>query len=383
MKYFLSAGEASGDLHASQLIAALKQYDSDAVFMFLGGDMMHEVAGAAPVIHYNRMAYMGFTDVIAHLPQVLGNLSAAKKAIESYRPDAVILVDYPSFNLKLAAHAHSLGIPVYYYISPKVWAWKEHRVKQIKRYVRRMYSILPFETDFYRNRHNYEITYVGNPSVEEIDNRAAALPPADKFLESHGITDSRPVIAIVPGSRRGEISRNLPIMTEAASHFPEYQAIVAGAPGIEQEYYSRFTTLPVFKDSTFELMSAASAALVTSGTATLEAALIGTPQVVCYRSNGSRLTYKMYSKLLKIPFVSLPNLICNREIVKELLMHYCTVDNVSRQLSEILPGTQGNERMRRDYRDMRRILGDSQAAANTARSIISDLNRLHTQTARP
>ena len=322
------------------------------------------------------MAYMGFTDVIAHLPQVLGNLSAAKKAIESYRPDAVILVDYPSFNLKLAAHAHSLGIPVYYYISPKVWAWKEHRVKQIKRYVRRMYSILPFETDFYRNRHNYEITYVGNPSVEEIDNRAAALPPADKFLESHGITDSRPVIAIVPGSRRGEISRNLPIMTEAASHFPGYQAIVAGAPGIEQEYYSRFTTLPVFKGSTFELMSAASAALVTSGTATLEAALIGTPQVVCYRSNGSRLTYKMYSKLLKIPFVSLPNLICNREIVKELLMHYCTVDNVSRQLSEILPGTQGNERMRRDYRDMRRILGDSQAAANTARAIIDDLNAL-------
>ncbi len=375
MKYFLSAGEASGDLHASQLIEALKRRDSDARFCSLGGDMMERAAGVAPLIHYNKMAYMGFGDVIMHLPQVLGNLSEAKRALESERPDALILVDYPSFNLKLAAHAFKLGIPVYYYISPKVWAWKEHRVKQIKRYVRRMFSILPFEVGFYRDRHGYDITYVGNPSVEEIDTRASRLAPTDEFLKSRGITDPRPVLALVPGSRRGEISRNLPIMAEVARRHPEYQPLVAGAPGIEPEFYSRITDLLVLRDSTFELIAAASAALVTSGTATLETALLGTPQVVCYRSNGSKLTYNMYRRLLKIPFVSLPNLIGNREIVKELLMHHCTVDNVDRELSEILPGAPRHQKMIDDYRDMRRVLGDSHAADNTALAIIDDIKQ--------
>lgn len=373
MKYFISAGEASGDLHAAQLINALKERDTNASFTFLGGDMMQQGAGNAPLIHYNDMAYMGFTDVIMHLKQVLGNLKTAKDAITAGKPDAVILVDYPSFNLKLAAHAYKLGIPVYYYISPKVWAWKEGRVKHIKRYVRRMFSILPFETAFYRDRHGYEITYVGNPSVEEIDRHKSALPPVDEFLKSHGISDTRPVIAIVPGSRRGEISRNLPIMATVATRHPEYQPIVAGAPGIEPEFYNRFTSLPVLKDATFELMSAATAALVTSGTATLEAALLGTPQVVCYRSNGSKLTYNMYRRLLKIPFVSLPNLICGREIVKELLMHHCTVENVDHELRAILPGNPGHGTMLSDYADMRSRLGASHAAEVTAAAILTDM----------
>lgn len=372
MNYFLSAGEASGDLHAAQLVAAIKRLDSGAGFSFLGGDLMAEAAGAAPLIHYRDMAYMGFCEVVRHLPQVLGNLRRAKKAISDIRPDAVILVDYPSFNLKLAAYAHSLGIPVYYYISPKVWAWKEYRVKDIKRYVRRLFSILPFEVEFFK-RHGYDVEYVGNPSVEEIRDRMSSMPAREAFCTQYKIEPGRPYIALVPGSRRGEIRNNLPVMAEVAGRFPAYQAVVAGAPGIDREFYRRYTSLPVVEGATFELMGHAAAALVTSGTATLEAAILQVPQVVCYRANGSRLSYELFKRILKIPFVSLPNLIAGREVVHEALVYLCTPDIVAGELRAVLPGGERRDKIFNGYKLMLDRLGDKQAAMTAAGAIIADL----------
>lgn len=373
MKYFISAGEASGDLHASELIRALRHTDASAAFSFLGGDLMAAAAGSAPVIHYRDMAFMGFVDVVKHLGAVTGNLRTAKETITRMRPDAVILVDYPSFNLRLAAHAHALGIPVYYYISPKVWAWKEGRVKKIRKYVKRMYSILPFEVDFYRNRHGYEVEYVGNPSAEEVDARISALPSPEQFAAAHGLDAGRPVLALVPGSRVSEIRNNLAIMAEVAARHPGYQAVVAGAPAVDAGLYSSLTSLPVVFGSTFELMGVADVALVTSGTATLECALLGTPQVVCFRHGGSKLVYNMYKRLLKIPFVSLPNLIAGRAVVPEMLMHLCTVDSVDAELTAILPGTPGRQAQLDGYALMRSRLGDTPAAVTAATSLCNDL----------
>lgn len=380
MRYFISAGEPSGDLHAAQLIKALKEVDRYAEFAFLGGDLMAEEAGVTPVIHYRDMAFMGFSEVIRHLPQVLTNLKQACNAITDAMPDALILVDYPSFNLKLAAHAKKLGISVYYYISPKVWAWKEHRVKQIKRFVDRMFCIFPFEVDFYKRRHDYDVTYVGNPSVEEIDEKLRHIPSREEFLNRYNLPD-KPIIAIVPGSRKSEIKNNLMIMEQAAAAHPEYQTVIAGAPGIDLEYYGYYITpgTPIVKDATFELMHHAKAALVTSGTATLECALLNTPQVVCYRSNGIKLSYQIMEKILKVPFVSLPNLIANRRIVPEMLVHKCTPELVGRELSNILPGRPGFDNQREGYSLMRRILGESNAAATTATAIHNALRPKITQ----
>lgn len=373
MKYFISAGEASGDLHASELIKAITIEDAEAQFMFLGGDLMAVSAGREPVIHYRDMAFMGFIDVIKHLGTVTHNLKVAKNTITDWRPDAVILVDYPSFNLRLAAHAYKAGIPVFYYISPKVWAWKEGRVKQIKKYVTRMYSILPFEVDFYQKRHGYDITYVGNPSAQEIDARIPSIPSAAGFASAHGLDPGKPILALVPGSRVSEIKANLTIMAEVASRHGEYQAVIAGAPSIDAELYASISSLPVVRNVTFELMGVAEAALVTSGTATLEAALLNTPQVVCFRHGGSKLVYNMYKHLLKIPYVSLPNLIAGQQIVPEMLMHLCTVDTVDSELIKIMPGSDGRAKMLSGYRLMRERLGTSEAATITAHDIISRL----------
>ena len=374
MKYFLSVGEASGDIHAAALISAIRETDQEATFAYLGGDLMHNASGTAPVIHYREMAYMGFSEVIRHLPQVLGNLKHAKKAISDFKPDALILVDYPSFNLKLARHAHSIGIPVYYYISPKVWAWKEYRVKDIKRYVRQLFSILPFEVEFFR-KHDYEVTYVGNPSVEEIELRAKNAPDRTTFLSTHNIPD-KPILALVPGSRQGEIRNNLPIMLEVAKRFPQFNPIVAGAPGIDSDIYRKYTSYQVVTGATFDLMKHSEVALVTSGTATLEAALLRTPQVVCYRANGSKFSYNLFKRILKINYVSLPNLISNDAIVPEMLLHHCNANEVSAEVERILPGTPGRDKMLADYQHMREILGDSNAAHATATAIYNDIYNL-------
>lgn len=384
MKYFLSAGEASGDIHASYLIRALREMDKNAEFAFLGGDLMSRQSGCSPLIHYRDMAFMGFSEVIRHLPTVLGNLRRAKQAIAASRPDALILVDYPSFNLKLAEYAFSLGIPVYYYISPKVWAWKEHRVKQIRRFVRHVYCILPFEPEFYKSRHDYAATYVGNPSKEEVDIKLSEESPRRQFLDRHRLPD-KPILALIPGSRRAEIKNNLMVMQQAALRFPDMQTVVASAPGIDLAYYGYYIApgTPIVADDTFELMRHAQAAMVTSGTATLECALIGTPQIVCYRSNGMKLTYDIMSRILKIPFVSLPNLIAGHEVVPEMLLHLCNPDSIARKLNDILPGRPGHDNQLEGYRLIRQRLGDSKAAPTTAAAIIADLKSLHRPAAQP
>ena len=377
IKIFLSAGEASGDLHAGELMEALareaEHLGITADFTYLGGDVMARAAGHAPLIHYRDMAYMGFSEVIRNLGKVRKNLQTAREAIKRERPDAVILVDYPSFNLRLARTARSLGIPVYYYIAPKVWAWKKWRVRQLRRYCREILSILPFEIEFFK-RHGVNATYVGNPSLSEIDSRACRLTPRATLLAKAGLPQETRFIALVPGSRHGEIRNNLPLMAEAAARFPAYTPIVAGAPGIEPGYYRRLTDLPVLEGETFSLMAHADAALVTSGTATLECALLGTPQAVCYRSGGSRLTYNIMKRILTIPFVSLPNLIPGREIVRELLLHLCTPDAMASELQRLLPGGAGRDRQLADYRQLRTILGSEDAPTNAASAIISDLN---------
>ncbi|MBD5214603.1 MAG: lipid-A-disaccharide synthase [Bacteroidales bacterium] len=376
MKYFICAGEASGDLHASYLIAAIKREDPTAEIVFLGGEMMAEVAGHKPLIHYKDMAFMGFVDVVRHLGAVRHNLSVALGAIDAGRPDAVILVDYPSFNLRLAAHAHKHGIPVYYYISPKVWAWKEGRVKKIRKYVRRMYSILPFEVDFYSRRHGYKVDYVGNPSAEEVEMKRASLPSRVEFARLHGLDPEKPIMALVPGSRVSEIKNNLAIMAEVAARHKDFQAVIAGAPNVSDQLYSQITVLPVVHGATFELVGVADVALVTSGTATLEAALLETPQVVCFRHGGSRLVYNMYKKLLKIPYVSLPNLIAGEAIVPELLMHLCTVDSVDGELCKILPGEEGRAQMLSGYKRMKTALGTTPAAPTAAHLLVEDLKKI-------
>ncbi|MBD5266088.1 MAG: lipid-A-disaccharide synthase [Bacteroides sp.] len=392
MKYFFSAGEASGDVHAAQVIKELLRLDPDAEICFLGGDRMAEAAGKAPLIHFSRMAFMGFIDVAAHLPEVMGNFKTAKEAIRTMRPDAVILVDYPGFNLTLAKYAKGLGIKVFYYIAPKLWAWKSYRIKQIKRYVDEVFSILPFEPAWFGER-GVNVTYVGNPSVEEVEEAIKSLPPRGEFLSRHGLTD-RPILALVPGSRVGEIKANLPVMDAVARRHPDLQTVVAGAPSLKKEFYARFTDFPVIDAATLGLMADSRVALVTSGTASLECALTGCPQVVCYRAVGWKWAHDIFVHILKIPYVSLPNLVggkIDREtrrkvnedavksgvrgcIVPEMLVHNCTPDNVDRQLSLIIPDGAPREAQLEGYARIRQILHTpTPAAANVARLIVNKL----------
>ena len=376
MKYMLVAGEASGDLHASNVINSLKKLDSKAEFRFVGGDMMAKAGGKAPDIHYDRLNVMGFSEVLRKLPALLSNLKEVKKIIKAYCPDVLILVDYPGFNLKLAKFAHKNGIRVDYFISPKIWAWKEWRVKAIKKYVDHMYSILPFEEAFY-DRHGYEVKYVGNPSVQEIDHALGHLPPKKHFMERQGFVNTeKPIIALLPGSRKGEIKNNLPIMIEVAKRFPEYQFAVAAAPAVPEKFYREIAQDPglqVVFGATPSLLKYSVAALVTSGTATLETALIGTPQVVCYRANGLKLSYKIMEKLLKVKYVSLPNLIMNNGIVPEMLVHNCTPDKVARELAPLLQHSPKREWQVNGYRNMRRRLGNSVASDYVAELITDSL----------
>lgn len=370
MKYFLIAGEASGDLHASHLMASLKQLDPQAEFRFLGGDLMAEQAGLQPIIHYRDMAYMGFADVVKHLGKILGFLGTARRAIDEWQPEALILVDYPSFNLKVAKYAHNLGIPVHYFISPKVWVWKEWRVKDIRRYVDHMYCILPFEPDWYRER-DYTAVYVGNPTVQEVAQASADFPDFSHFIEQNGLPD-RPVIALVPGSRVREIRDNLPLMLEAAARHPEYQAVIAGAPSITDDLYRDVLgakKVPVLRDKTYPLVHHARVALVTSGTATLETALLGTPQVACYRFNGSKWSYNFYRRLLSGKYVTLPNLITDEPVIPELLMHLCTVDSIDDHLTRLLGDTPERAAMLDGYHRLAARLGTSVCTVTAARLI--------------
>lgn len=369
------AGEASGDLHASSVIQSLKKLDKDAEIRFFGGDLMAKASGRLPELHYDRMNVMGFSEVIRKFPVIMRNFRQARKLLNDFRPDALVLVDYPGFNLRMAKYAHKLGIPVHYFISPKVWAWKEWRVKKIKKYVDRMYSILPFEVAFYKN-HNYDVTYVGNPSVQEIAYSIGHIPPRKHFMERQGITDPRPIIALLPGSRSSEIRNNLPLMIAAAKRFPEFQYIVAAAPAVPEKFYREVAQDPGIKlvfGSTHTLVKYSEAAVVTSGTATLETALIGTPQVVVYRANGVKLSYKIMEKLLKIKYVSLPNLIVNNSVVPELLVHECTVESITRELSPLLQPSPRRSSQIAGYKTMQRKLGNFVAAEYVAELIADSL----------
>lgn len=371
MLYYILAGEASGDLHASRLIAALQVHDPDARFIFLGGDLMEIQAGTHPIIHYRDMAFMGFSEVLRNLGAVRHNLRMAKAVIPAAKPDAVIAVDYPSFNLKVAAEAHRAGIPVFYFISPKIWAWKSWRVKDIRKTVEQVYSILPFEPDFYA-RHDFHSVYVGNPSVGEVAAALSTAPTREEFLRRHRLRDRR-MIALMPGSRVSEIRNNLPIMIRAVHPFVQCRPIIVGAPGIDDSLYAEFgatVNCPVIREpETAHILAHMHVALVTSGTATLETALVGIPQVVCYRSNGSRISYELMKRILNVDFVSLPNLIADAAVVPEMLLHQCTPALISDRLAPLIADSPKRAAQIEGYDRIRRILGTQDAADATAADI--------------
>ena len=370
MRYYLIAGEASGDLHASHLMLALKKQDPQAEFRFFGGDLM-TVVGGQRVRHYRELAYMGFIPVLLHLPTILRNMKMCKQDISQWKPDAVILIDYPGFNLKIAQYVKAHRIcPVYYYISPKIWAWKEYRIKNIKRDVDELFSILPFEVDFFECKHHYPIHYVGNPTVQEVR----------EFLEKDTQRCShlnKPVIALLAGSRRQEIKDNLPAMLSATAHLTDqYNLVLAGAPSVDASYYKPFlegSAVQLVSNQTYQLLSQATAALVTSGTATLETCMFSVPQVVCYKTPLPLITGFLKRRLLKVPYVSLVNLIARREVVPELVADSFSVDNIRRELESLLPGGSQRERMLSDYEEVHRLLGESHAADEAASIMVNQL----------
>ncbi len=375
MKYYLIAGEASGDLHASNLMRAIKEQDPKADFRFFGGDLM-QAQGGKLVKHYREMAFMGFISVIANIDKVFSNLRQCKKDITAYRPDILILIDYPGFNLKIAKFAKkTLNIPVCYYISPKIWAWKEYRIKTIKKYIDLMLCILPFEVDFYR-KHNFPVTYVGNPTADELSERPYADETFKKFCDENNLNE-KPIIALLAGSRRQEIKANLPDMIKAVSEFPGHQAVIAGAPGIEESFYSPIvanTNISVVFGKTYRLLQQSEAALVTSGTATLETALLQIPQVVCYQIGGGRFTYELFKRILSVPYISLVNLIANKEVVKELVAHLFSASNMAHELNRILNDKTARSEMQEGYETILRRLGTPGAANRAAQKILSTLN---------
>lgn len=378
MKYYLIVGEASGDLHASRLMKAIKREDPEAQFRFFGGDMMSSVGGER-VRHYRELAYMGFIPVLLHLRTILGNMAWCKKDIMQWQPDALILVDYPGFNLKIARYIHANSdIPVCYYISPKIWAWKEWRIKDIRRDVDHMFSILPFEIDFYEKKHRYPICYVGNPTAEEVRQyRETHNETFASFASRHGLS-SKPVIALLAGSRKQEIKDNLPAMIAAASRRGDCQLVLAGAPGIERDYYTRFVAgkgVTVVYDDTYALLSHARAAVVTSGTATLETALFGVPQVVCYETPLHTIVSALRKRLLSVQHVSLVNLIAGEEVVKELVAEKFSADNIHAELVRLLDDEDYRARMCDGYDRVWSLIGDSRPSERAAREIVEILSR--------
>lgn len=380
MKYYLIVGEASGDLHASRLMRSLKKYDELAEFRFFGGDLM-AAEGGTRVKHYKELAYMGFVPVLLHLGTIFSNMKRCKEDIVAWKPDVVILVDYPGFNLNIAKFLKkNTLIPVYYYISPKIWAWKEWRIKSIKRDVSEMFSILPFEVPFYEQKHKYPIHYVGNPTAQEVaEFRAGYHQTHEEFCRENNLDSRKPIVALLAGSRLQEIKDNLPAMIEVAERFEDYQMVLAGAPSIEDEYYDKFlegTPVRVVKNKTFQLLSHTTAALVTSGTATLETALFNVPQVVCYETPLPKLIRFAFNHVLKVDYISLVNLVANKEVVPEMFADKFTIDGIANELFKILPGQPARERMLAEYQEVVRELG-SKVAPDEAASIMVDLLRKH------
>ena len=388
MRYYLIAGEASGDLHASRLMRSLKKKDPKAEFRFFGGDLM-AAEGGTLVKHYRELAYMGFIPVLMHLPTILRNMERCKQDIVEWQPDVVILVDYPGFNLNIAKFVHRakvtppstihhpLSTKVFYYIAPKIWAWKEYRIKNIKRDVDVLFSILPFEVEFFEQKHHYPIHYVGNPTAQEVREWRPTPSPSLNGGESGGA----PIIALLAGSRKQEIKDNLPAMIEATRHLADqYDIVLAGAPSIEPEYYKPFlenSSVRLVMNETYPLLAKATAALVTSGTATLETCMFGVPQVVCYETPLPRLIGWLRKRVLKVKYISLVNLIADREVVTELVAETFSVDNIRRELELILPNGSKRQQMLNDYKEVHRRLGESNAPDQAADLMIHLLSNRH------
>ena len=368
MKYYIIAGEASGDLHGSNLIKELQKLDSSAEFRAWGGDLM-QATGATLVKHYRDLAFMGFVEVLMNIRTIFKNLAYCKEDITRYQPHALILVDYPGFNLRIAEWAKQQGIKVIFYISPQVWAWKESRVKKMKQTIDKMIVILPFEQHYFKEKWNWDVEYVGHPLVQVIDDhkkKAAADPWGD-----------RPIIALLPGSRKQEIAKKLPIMLDVAAHFPGYQFMVAKAPGIDEDYYHElmkpYLNVSEVGNQTYDLLAQSAAALVTSGTATLETALFGVPQVVCYK--GNNISYQIAKRVIKVKYISLVNLIMDKLVVKELIQDQLTTDNLVYELRNLLENPNRKKQIQEDYQALKNALSSKgNASQNAARSIAEFLS---------
>ncbi len=371
MRYYIIAGEASGDLHGSNLVKELKLLDKEAGIRCWGGDLMQQ-AGAELVKHYRDLAFMGFIEIVKNLPEILRNLSFCKKDILAFKPDTLILIDYPGFNLRIAHWAKEQNIKVVYYISPQVWAWKENRVKKMKTSIDKMLVILPFEKEYYKNKWNWEVEYVGHPLVEEIDSKRHA--GIEKKLSD------KPVIALLPGSRQQEILKKLPVMLDVCSAFPSYQCIVAKAPGQEDAFYEElmkgYSNVSSVRGQTYDLLLQSAAALVTSGTATLETALFAVPEIVCYK--GSAISYQIARRVIKVKYISLVNLIMDKPVVKELIQDELTADNLKKELNDLLSNTTRQQQLQTDYSALKELLGKGgNASAKAAAAIWKFLQSTH------
>ncbi len=367
MKYYLIAGEASGDLHGAKLMEAIKNNDPEAEFRFWGGDKM-QAQGGTLVKHYRDLAFMGFAEVLLNLRTILGNIAFCKKELVDYQPDVVVLIDYPGFNLRMAKFASKQGLKVAFYISPTVWAWKQGRVKTIKKYVDRMMVILPFEKAFYA-RFDYEVDFVGNPLLDELEDEE--MISRARFIRENKL-DERPVIALLPGSRVQEIQRMLKPMLELIPDFPDHQFVIAGVPSVNKDIYPQSDDVRIVFGQTHTLLRNAEAALVTSGTATLETALLNVPQVVCYKAGA--VSYAIAKSLVHLKFISLVNLIMDREVVRELLQEDCTTQALREELKKVLPGSGTRDSMLSDYRQLIEKLG-TRGASEKAATVVHELAR--------
>ena len=375
MKYYIIAGEASGELHGSNLVKGLIQVDKNADIRAWGGDLM-EIAGATIVKHYKETAFMGIFAVLANLRKISNNFKECKSDILSYQPDVLILIDYPGFNLRMAKFAKQNNLKVFYYISPKVWAWKENRVKSIKKYVDKLFVIFPFEKDFYK-KHNYSVEFAGNPLVDAIENRTQKDQSFDDFIK-HNNLNNKPIIALLPGSRKQEISQILPIMLEMIPEYPEYQFVIAGTKALDENVYKQLIknkNVSIVYDNTYSIIQQAKVALVTSGTATLETALLLTPQIVCYKFKEGKLIYILGQKLLKIKFISLVNIIMDQEVVIELIQHHLTKINLKIELDNILFNETYNTKMLEKYNELKNKLGEAGASKRFAQLMYNYLHK--------
>lgn len=373
MKYYIIAGEASGDMHAANLMKEISKEDGNASFRCHGGDLMQE-AGGEIIRHYKHTAVMGFVNVLKNLGKIKANLDFIKADIKDWQPDAVILVDFPGFNLKIAKYTKSIGIKNYYYISPKIWAWKKWRIKSIKKYIDRMLCIFPFEVDFYKE-FDYPVFYGGNPLVDAIERNLDRTQTKESFLEKNALED-KPIIALLAGSRKQELNKILPEMLNVIKDYPDYQFVIAGAPSMNDEDYKSYISgfdVKLVYEQTYQLVYHAKAALVTSGTATLETAIINTPEVVCYRAGGGKIGFKLFWPLLKIKFISLVNIIMDRELVKELIQHNLNEKNIEDELNAILFDDSYRKNMLADFDLLRDKLGGTGASNRFAKEIVSSI----------